>query len=316
MDNKKLKIAFKLFISCFFVGYLCIKVNVTAIAVALESVDFIFYLLSTLIAVASTFFIAGKYYILIRQSPINHSLLSLIKINFISRFYALFLPSAVGREFIRWIKITRNQGGRSFFLACILFERLTSIVVLLLCGTIPLLMHRTMPAIVVLKWRLLPWVVLALMLCFLLLTVYVSAAVRSGVQSIVVRMLGRYANRFKFASFFENFSLTNIKASYYCGIIGLSLVWMIFYVARLAALIKATDLPLNTVDIAWMGSLVLLLQTLPLSLAGIGLREGAYAYLFMLFKLPPENGVLIGVLFFSQMLIMAAVGGVLELMER
>ena len=65
-----------------------------------------------------------------------------------------------------------------------------------------------------------------------------------------------------------------------------------------------------------MGSLVLLLQTLPLSLAGIGLREGAYAYLFRLYKLPPENGVLIGVLFFSQMLKMAAGGGGFELMER
>ena len=316
MDNKKLKIAFKLFISCFFVGYLCIKVNVSAIIVALKGVDLIFYLLSTLIAVASTFFIAGKYYILIRQSPIKHSLFSLIKINFISRFYALFLPSAVGREFIRWIKITRNQGGRSFFIACILFERLTSIVVLLLCGTIPLLMQRTMPAISVLKWRLLPWVVLALMLCFLLLTVCVSAAVRSGVQSIVVRMLGRYANSTKLSTFIDNFSLANVNASYYCGIIGLSLVWLTFYVARLASLIKAADLPLSTVDIAWMGSLVLLLQTLPLSLAGIGLREGAYAYLFMLYKLPPEKGVLIGVLFFSQMLIMAAVGGMFELMER
>jgi glycosyltransferase 2 family protein len=316
MVNKKLKIAFKLFISCFFVGYLCIKVNVSAIAVALKGVDLTYYLFSTLIAVASTFFIAGKYYILIRQSPIKHSLLSLIRINFISRFYALFLPSAVGRELIRWIKITRNQGGRAFFLACILFERLTSIVLLLLCGTIPLLMHRTMPAISVLKWRLLPWVGLALMLCFLLLTVYVSAAVRSGVQSLFVRMLGRYANSIKLATFIENFSLVNTKASFYCGIIGLSIVWLIFYVARLAVLIKAADLPLSTVDIAWMGSLVLLLQTLPLSLAGIGLREGAYAYLFMLYKLPPENGVLIGVLFFSQMLIMAAVGGVFELMER
>jgi glycosyltransferase 2 family protein len=316
MDKKKLKIAFKLFLSCFFVGYLYLKVQVSAIAVALKRVDLTLYTLSTLIAVASTFFIAGKYYILIRQSPIRHSLPALIKINFISRFYALFLPSAVGREFIRWIKITRNQGGRAYFLACILFERLTSIVVLLLCGTIPLLMHRTMPAIEVLKWRLLPWVVLALMLCFLFFTFYVSAGVRLRVQSIVVRLLGRYVNKFNIAAFFENFSLANFKASFYSAVTGLSIAWLIFYVARLSVLIKAADLPLSTVDIAWMGALVLLLQTLPLSLAGIGLREGAYAYLFTLYKLPPEKGVLIGVLFFSQMLIMAAVGGVLELMDR
>ena len=61
-----------------------------------------------------------------------------------------------------------------------------------------------------------------------------------------------------------------------------------------------------------MGSLVLLLQMLPLSFAGIGIREGAYAYLFSLYGLAPEAGVLIGLLFFSQMLILAGLGGVLQ----
>ena len=75
-------------------------------------------------------------------------------------------------------------------------------------------------------------------------------------------------------------------------------------------------LPLNLIDIVWMGSLVLMLQTLPISFAGIGLREGAYAYLFMLYDLPPEKGVLIGLLFLSQMLIMAFVGGIFELMDK
>ena len=65
-----------------------------------------------------------------------------------------------------------------------------------------------------------------------------------------------------------------------------------------------------------MGSLVLLLQTLPISFAGIGLREGAYAYLFTMYGLPPEEGVLIGILFFSQILIVAFMGGVLELADK
>ena len=65
-----------------------------------------------------------------------------------------------------------------------------------------------------------------------------------------------------------------------------------------------------------MGSLVLLLQTIPVSFAGIGVREGAYAYLFTVFGLAPEKGVLIGIVFFSQMLILAGIGGLLELFEH
>ena len=69
------------------------------------------------------------------------------------------------------------------------------------------------------------------------------------------------------------------------------------------------------IEVTWMASLVMLLQALPISLAGIGVREGAYAYLVTLFGLPVETGVVIGILFFSQMLIMAITGGILEMMR-
>ena len=316
MVKPKLKIALKIGVSCLFVGYLSFKVDSAAIAAAVKQVDLSFYLLSTLIAVLSNFFIAGKYYILIKENPINHSLLSLVKINFISRFYALFLPSAVGREFVRWMKVTRNQEGRASFLASIIFERLTFLLVLILCGLAPLFMYGSIPEIVALKLRLLPWVALALAIITALLSFYLSASIRSFVKSLAGRMLIRFSDKFDIASFIESFSLENMKSSYYAGVVGLSLVWQIFYISRLFILIQAAALPLTLIDIVWMGSLVLMLQTLPISFAGIGLREGAYAYLFTLYDLPPEKGVLIGILFFSQMLIMAFVGGVFELMDK
>jgi uncharacterized membrane protein YbhN (UPF0104 family) len=96
----------------------------------------------------------------------------------------------------------------------------------------------------------------------------------------------------------------------------LSLIWQIFFLGRLYVLFKAFALPLGFMDVAWMGSLVMLLQILPISFAGLGVREGAYAYLFTLFHLPPEKGMLIGILFFAQMLIFAGMGAFLELTEK
>jgi len=61
---------------------------------------------------------------------------------------------------------------------------------------------------------------------------------------------------------------------------------------------------------------VLLLQLLPISFAGIGIREGTYAYLMTLFSIAPEKGASLGVLFFTQMLILATIGGILEFFEK
>ena len=316
MDKPKLKIALKIGLSALFAGYLSIKVDYSAFAAAVKQIDLSFYLLSTLVAVLSNFFIAGKYYILIKASPIDHSLFSLVKINFISRFYALFLPSAVGREVVRWMKVTRNQKGRGAFVASIVFERVTFLLMLLLCGSIPLLMYGSTPEIVALRLSLQPWIILVLVIIAALLSLYVSAKVRFLAKSIAGRIFKEFFDKLNIKTFVESFSLNHMRATYYAGIVGLSFVWQIFYVSRLYLLMKAAGLPFNLIDIVWMGSLVLMLQTLPISFAGIGLREGAYAYLFTLYELPPEKGVLIGLLFFSQILIMAFVGAVFELLDK
>jgi len=316
MDKRKLKIALKICISLLFIGYLSFKVDFSMIAGAFRRINFLLYLLSTLIALISNFIIAGKYHFLIKESPIKHSLFSLIKINFITRFYALFLPSAVGREAVRWYKVTRNQDGRVLFLSSIIFERLTFLFVLILCAAVPLYFYNSKPEITVLKTRLVPLVFISFGIIFLALSFYFLAPLRLLVESVARRISASIVQKFDINSFLKNFSLPNIKTASCVIIFGLSLIWQLFFLSRMSTLMAAASLPLTLVDVAWMGSLVLLLQTLPISFAGIGLREGAYAYLFSLYKLPPEKGILIGVLFFSQMLIMASVGGIFEFIER
>jgi len=65
-----------------------------------------------------------------------------------------------------------------------------------------------------------------------------------------------------------------------------------------------------------MASLVLLVQVLPISISGIGLRETAYAFLFEIQDLSPEKGVLLGIVLFSQMLFTSSIGGALHLLSK
>ncbi len=243
-------------------------------------------------------------------------MVSLVKINFITRFYALFLPSAIGREVVRWIKVTRNQNGKALFLALIVYERLTFILVLLLCGVIPLFFYKSNAEIMNLKMRILPAAILGLSFISIFLLFFIFQPVRDFVISLTHRTLKGVWTKLDVGAYFENDRLVNVPPHTIIFLLGLSIVWQIVFIGRLLVLIKAVPLPLNYIDIAWIGSLVLLLQTMPISFAGIGLRESAYAYLLSFFNLPPEKGVLIGILFFSQMLIIAFAGGIFEFFER
>jgi hypothetical protein len=271
--------------------------------------------ISTFLAVFSGIIVAAKYYFLVKGSSINHSLASLVKINFIARFYALFLPSAIGREVVRWIKVTRNKNGKAQFLASIVFERLTFLMVLLFCGMIPLFFYKSNPEVEILRMRVLPIAAIGIFLVSVFIVFYIFPPLRDLIKSLTYLTLQRIQPKLNVKSYFENHHLKKMNVNIFASVLGLSIIWQLFFICRLLVLMKAASVPLGFMDITWIGSLVLLLQTIPISFAGIGLREGAYAYLFTLFNLPPEKGVLIGILFFSQMLVIAFVGGILELFE-
>ncbi len=315
--KKKLRFTIiKLGISCLFGGYLALKVDWAQILHAFKHINLYLYAASTLLTLVSTFFLASKYYLLIKGTSIERSVLSLVKINLMTLFYALFLPSAVGKDAVRWYKITRNQEGRVFFLASTVFERLTFLVTLHLFSLIPLFFYSSHPQIATLRAQISPTVIVSLSLLFIAMSYFVFPPVQSLFDSILDRTVGSRWLGQNVNSFRKNFSIHDPSWFLYLYIFGLSLVWQMFFLVRLFILFKATGLPLTFIDVAWMGSLVLLLQVIPISFAGLGVREGAYAYLFTLFSLSPEKGVLIGILLFTQMLICAGIGGVIELTEK
>lgn len=308
-----LKGFFKFFVSGLLLGYLVFAIDWPQLLAALSRTRPLYYSASTLLALLSSVLVASKYYILIADTEIQHPLPTLVKINFISRFYALFLPSAAGPEAVRWYKITKNKTGRAFFLAATLFERLTFLVIIVLCGGIPL-MFSSYPEISLLRNRILPIVVIAAVCIGTLF----SAFVFSGFRSIIFDFLfNKIPHRWKkiqvFKSSIKDFTRCKMVPSVIFSLFVISFVWQLFFILRLFLLFQATDTPLPILDVAWMGSIVLFLQILPVSFAGLGIREGAYAFFLSAMQQPPEKGVLIGLLFFSQMLIFSFCGGLIEL---
>jgi len=316
MAVKRLRLVLQLGVSCLFAGYLIFKVDWFRILSALEKVDLRLYLISTLLVIISSFFLACKYYLLIKGSSLERSIPFLVKINLISRFYALFLPSVVGPDAVRWYKVTRNGNGRIFFLASTVFERLTFLLLALLCGLLPLFFCSSNPEIVLLRERILPIILAALFFVCAFIACFVYPALGSFLRSAVTHILPSHGKWKDAVLFLEGFSIKKGNIGSLVSYVFLfGFLWQVFFLFRMFILFKATALPFGFIDVAWMGSLVLLLQVLPVSCAGIGVREGAYAYLFTMFGLAYEKGVLIGILFFSQMLIFSGIGGLLEVRD-
>lgn len=313
-ENKK-KI-FRIILSCLLVGYLSKFIHWPTIIHSFKNIDILLYFYSTLIALAVSLLLGAKYYLLIKETSVSQSFLSLVKINFISRFYALFLPSAGGPNIARWYKLTLNKKGRSFALASIVFERLTVILLSLIWGLIPLFIYSENLEITRLRTGILPFIICLILITIMGIVYFISPVVQTFLRSLLKTFLP-FLQRFQNVTLFLNhFILINTRGSFYIYFFSLSILSYLCYIGRVVYLCQAFSLPLGFIEIAWISSLVLLLQMIPVSIAGIGVREGGYAYLFMVFGLSPEKGVLIGILLFSQMILFATIGGILELLEK
>jgi len=312
MKKKKLNFFLRLSVSSLFIGYLFLKVEWELLYVSFKQIEFTYYAISTLVVLISSCLIAYKYYLLISGTSISMSYLNIFKINIISRFYGLFLPTAIAPGVVRWYKVTRNKKGRIFFLSSTVFERLTFILILILCGFLPLFFYSEQTGIILLRTRIFPVATLSLLIVCLSISYYFNSFIREFINSFVCRALKRKWSLSDIENYINHFSLKTTDASVLFYILCLSILWQIFFLIRIFLLFKSADLPLDFIDVAWIGSLVLLLQILPISFSGLGVREGAYAYLVTLFNLLPEKGVLIGILFFSQSIILATIGGMFE----
>ncbi len=305
------KVFFQLSVSLLLLAYFAAWIDWPAIVAAFKEINIALYLVSTLAAISCPVIVSGKYQLLIRRTSLDLPFPRLVAINFIARFYALFLPSALGPEAVRWYKITKNKAGKTFFLASTIVERVFFILLLFLCGSVPLFfVHET--AVQHMAARLWPFLAVITSGFALILAYFLWPAFQQKIKAFLIRRfnLSRDSRQKKFL---DDFSLKNSSLNVVCGLFLYTLVWQAAFLLRMYFIFVSLDLPFSFWDAAWMGSLVMLLQTIPVSFAGLGVREGAYSFLFSLQGVAPELGGLVGLLFFSQMLILSLIGWICEI---
>lgn len=311
------KTILKLAVSAVFVAVVIHKVDMRATLAALSSVNAGAYWVSFLILLANSVLLAAKFKIAMAPSGIHRTLAALFRINLTCRFYAFFLTSAVGQGLIRWFSTTKDQKDRSKFITVMVFERASFLLVLCLAVV---LLQLAMPPQAAMGFQRLIYSLAAAGIAamgILLAFLFSPAAHRA-----LTRLIGRtthvqtlpLAGRFLRDGHLFDIYLSRTPVLTKCLVI--AVLWHFFYLLRVYLLIIAIGTPIGFLAISWMASLVLLLQAVPITLNGIGLRESAYAALFSLASLPPEEGVLLGLLFFSQMLLVSAIGGVAVLIDR
>ena len=232
---------------------------------------------------------------------------SLLALNFTGLFYSLVLPGQVSGEVVKGMKLSKGGVRASSVAVSIAVDRATGVValaVLVLGGTllapwVPLAGVASLAALVLLALVLVPW---ALVVTGHLGGVPPSLGAGGGLLGAVLRALSALWNAF---IAYRKPSVMGV-ALFYSFAAQLLVVMSNYMVSQ------ALDIPISFISLTWVVAAVSILHLVPISLAGLGVREGAYVFLLYQYGVPMSQGLGLSLLVFGIIVGQGLIGGVIE----
>jgi uncharacterized protein (TIRG00374 family) len=242
---------------------------------------------------------------LCEMQNINLSVYEVFKINTSSRFYSLFLP---GGNFtgiaIRFYRLSVFNQKYAQAIVTMLYDRILATIALCLLGLLFGIIEVPRETDSYLKMMI---IALAISFIILIATALIKPA----------SVLAEWLNRFKFSKFNLIMSSAVYRQQLSSRVIYnmflLSCIIHIFGIVSYYLISIALGLNLSLVSIGWIRSAVILVTMVPVSISGIGLREGAIVILLNIHNIQPSDALAFSfIIFLITVLGVGIIGGIFE----
>lgn len=238
-----------------------------------------------------------KWYLLNRAQGLHVSYRQLFNIYFIGMFFNTFLPSGFGGDAVRAYQLARltRQGGTST--ASVILDRMTSLYALLLLATVALSFAPKALQVIPVSWMLGLDLLGALAFYVLLQPSWLMHVLR----------FPWVARSEKIRAFIEEVASSTLSLGAATRIflitLGISLVFQFLGAVEHHFFLRALGITTPFASTALFFPILTIVSSLPISVNGLGLREGGWVYFLGTLGVAREDAVLVGLISFSMLLL-------------
>jgi uncharacterized protein (TIRG00374 family) len=239
----------------------------------------------------------------------------IVKINFISGFYGTVLAGEVVGGAVRWYRLYAIDRKGAEALAAIVFARIVSIAFLALLGILFASLDRVHPyfhTTVLILSSILTTIVAIALLGFHPRAIAIKVSLDQARHRLLPGWLRAQLGKLIIAT--TRFHKLPLKSVF--TIAGFSLLEHMSGVLLMLLLAHSLDIAITFTQIGWVRSVVLIVTFIPASISGLGVREGALLVLLQPYSIDGADALALSLLIFGRTLVIAGIGGILELWER
>jgi uncharacterized protein (TIRG00374 family) len=288
--------------------YLFTKIDLHGLKNALNNFNPAIYFLAFLVILLHQAVWAYTWKITLEEKNVKIKFTDIYRAVLTSYFFGTFLPSSLGPDIILTFNIGRSLPEKQHAPSSLLFIRIMNTAAILLVSGLALLF---MPKLFVIRQILvLTWLLmLSVWICYWI-------AVHPFVRKIFERVLSKYPKSFNIVyKIFFSFTTFGLDQK------ALIKIWTGgLIMALLKVLIDYTTARSLGAHIPYLWFLsfipsVSIISMIPISIAGLGIREGAYVALFAALGVSSGISLSISLTVFSLNLLLCVIGGVLYLIH-
>jgi uncharacterized protein (TIRG00374 family) len=267
-------------------------INIPNMLSLLKNVNVYYFILLLALITFDRIFMAYKWHLLLKVRDMGISVFSAIRTYYIATFIGFFLPTTVGGDIIRVLKLRSKKGGRTDVLSSVIVERILGFIASAILVPIAALFLISLFKLNV--WRFLG--IAGILLFFFTILMFISFNER------IIRKIDKSNKLSKnfFLSKFKNLYLSYTKYKNHKGILalflGLSILEQLIPVIGNYLACRALNLSIPFIYFLLIIPLVQLISRIPISFEGIGVNEGLLVYFFSLLGLSKTGAFTIGLL--------------------
>lgn len=306
LKSKKLMNAGKIAISVLFLVVFAVTVDIQGVKSALCKITLLTALNVSLLITIVYLVWSVKWKILIPQYPLK----KLVFLTIISQYYSVVLPGQISGEFVKIYRLAKDPENAAIAASSIIADKISGMIALVLTALFGAVYSSSVNKGIVI------FLIVSLVLFFILLVIGESRAVRKALSRLSGIFLLRRAlsgpSKNSINDFFTAWHTFTRKPVQLVINLLLSIIAQISSVYIVVLLAKDLDIHIALYDWFWVFGMVSLAVLLPVSIGGIGVREGSFMTLLMPFGISPDRSMALSFLLFFFIIVVACVGCILE----
>lgn len=296
MANKVYKkLIFKIGLTLGILLFVIIRFSVNLSSLLREIVDYKYILFALIIPIFILPVIsANRWKLFLKQVSINESISSLIKINMISIFQGLILPSSQGQDFMRIFYIEkRHPENRGYAGATIIIERMIGFVVLCIMSLSFSIFFVEFPnrKVILLVLGIIT-IVLFLIITLFLNKEYCERISKKNFSNKYISKVFSYLNKLYRAIAYFPYRKVLFSSILLICIFQLSTITVVYFI------FKACGYNIPLYQHISIYPIISILSMLPITISGLGIREGFFVYFYSHLGISSDSLVIMSLLNF------------------